>query len=277
MKGRLRGVIALGVVVLMRTSVATAGPWTPAKGHGQLIVTTSVYETTAPFDAEGRRQPYDSDGMFRKVEMNPYLEVGVTDRLALVLSAFASQQRFTNRFVDSSSAGLGDTSLRLRYRLTDSTPVLFAITGGIKLPTGQRSGSVRVSDGQRDLEVGAAAGGSLSQAARPPFWQLEANFRQRAGAPADELKLDASIGGYVHPRVMLVGQTTLTRGLRNADEPRAELNPTLSADYDLYRVQGSTVLSVTRVTRFQAGVYAHIGGRNTGGGGGVLASVWFTF
>jgi len=276
MTGRIQSVIALGLILLC-ASVATAGPWTPAKGHGQLIVTASAYETKAPFDREGRRQPYDSNGTFRKVEMNPYLEVGLTDRLALVVSAFASQQRFTTQLGNSSGAGLGDTSLRARYRLTDSTPVLFAVTGGIKLPTRKQSGAVRVADGQRDLEVGATVGGSMSQAARPPFWELETTFRQRAGAPADEIQVDASVGAYLHRRVMLVGQTMLTRGLHNADEIPGELNPTLSADYDLYRVQVSTVLSVTRLTRFQAGVYAHVGGRNTGSGGGLLTSVWLTF
>lgn len=275
MTGRIQGLIALGVVLLC-ASAAAAGPWTPPKGHGQLIVTASVYETSAPFDSEGRRRPYDSEGRFRKVELNPYLEVGMTDRLALVVSAFTSHQRFTTALRDSSSAGMGDTSLRLRYRVTDSTPVLFAVTGGIKLPTGNPGGAVRIADGQRDLEVGATMGGSLTQATHPPFWLLEAGFRQRSGPPGDELKLDASVGAYLHSRVMLMGQTSLTRGLRNADE-RSELNPTLSADYDLYRVQMSTVFTVTRLTRFQAGAFAHVGGRNTGSGGGVLTSLWVTF
>jgi hypothetical protein len=275
MTGCTRCLIALSVGLLC-ASEATAGPWTPAKGHGQLILTTAVYETSAPFDREGRRQPYGSEGKFRKIELNPYVEVGMTDRLALVVSAFTSHQRFSTAVAGFSSAGMGDTSLRLRYRVTDSTPVLFAVTGGIKLPTGHAGGAVRIADGQRDLEVAATIGGSLNRATYPPFWQVEAGFRQRAGAPADELKLDASVGAYLHPRVMLMGHTSLTRGLHNADE-RSELNPTLSVDYDLHRVQMSAVLTVTRVTRFQAGVFAHVSGRNTGSGGGVLTSLWLTF
>ena len=106
-------VLALGV----SSGVASAGPWTPARGHGQVIFGWTLYRTGEEFSDARDRESFGNDGEFSKNEINPYFETGITDRLALVGSFFASDQAYHNTFGHLDNHGLGDTELGLRYRL----------------------------------------------------------------------------------------------------------------------------------------------------------------
>jgi hypothetical protein len=273
-----RALCCLVMLVAASASDAAAGPWTPARGHGQVIVGWTFYETHDEFSRDGDRQPFQFDGAFRKSELNPYFETGLTDRLALVGSLFASSQEFGNSFGRLDNAGLGDMELGLRYRLTDmDRAVGVAVQGLAKLAAGGTGGTIALTNGQTDLEGRVALGGSLGRSSHPPFWNVDAGYRFRSSRPADEIRVDAALGAYVRPRVMLLGQVATITGMRNASGSSVHLNPTLAPDYDLYRVQGSVVVQVAPRVRVQGGAFAHAWGRNTGAGSGVLASVWLAY
>ena len=267
-------VLALGV----SSGVASAGPWTPARGHGQVIFGWTLYRTGEEFSDARDRESFRNDGEFSKSEINPYFETGITDRLALVGSFFASDQAYHNTFGHLDNHGLGDTELGLRYRLTGTDrPVIVAVQGGTKLATGKTGGAIALTNGQTDVEGRVLLGGSFGRSERPPFWNVDAGYRFRASDPADELRVDATIGAYLSRRVMLIGQADTITGMQNADPRARELNPTLTPDYDLYRLQGSVVVRVASRVRAQAGGFVHAWGRSTGAGGGIIASVWLEY
>lgn len=149
--------------------------------------------------------------------------------------------------------------------------------GLVKLPTAKASGSPNLGNRQLDLDARLVFGGAIGRSAQPPFWTVEGGFRFRAEGPADELRLEGTVGAYLHRRIMLLGQFAGTRGLKNNDQRLAGLDPTLSPDYDLMRGQASVVFSLTSSTRVQAGAFAHLAGRNTGAGTGALVSLWQGF
>jgi hypothetical protein len=270
--------LAIAAAGMMVASVAHAGPWTPARGHGQVILTGSFYRTEQLFDRDGDRLTFDFDGRFEKREFNPFIEFGLTDRLTLLLNLFMSKQQFSNQFSTLSNTGLGDSEVGLRLRLTRTdVPVLFAVQSVVKLATAEKGGEVALGNRQTDVDVRGVFGGSIGHGSQPPFWSVEAGFRKRTDGPADELKLDATLGVYVQRRIMLMAQLSGTKGLKNADQFDINGNPTLSPDYDLYRLQGSAVFTLAPRLRLQAGGFAHAFGRNTGAGGGGLVSAWVTF
>lgn len=258
-------------------SPATAGPWSPQRGHGQVIVTFSSYDTRETFTQSRDREPFEFDGRFDKVEVNPYVEVGITDRLTFVGSTFIVRSEFANSFGATSNAGIGDSTLGLRYRLTTTDrPVIVAVQGVVKAPTTD-DGEPNLGNEQVDLDGRLVIGGSLGKSSTPPFWTVESGFRYRAEGPADEIRLEGTIGAYPHRRLLLLGQAFATIGLKNNDQLLAGLDPTLSPDYDLLRVQGSVVVSIAGRSRVQAGAFVHAAGRNTGAGSGFLVSWWQQF
>jgi hypothetical protein len=273
-----RVVVSTIVALGLGTGVASAGPWTPAKGHGQVIFGWTLYRTGEEFSASRDRESFGNEGVFSKNEINPYFETGLTDRLAFVGSFFASDQGYRNSFGHLDNHGLGDTELGLRYRMTGTDrPVIVAFQGSTKLATGKSDGAIALTNGQTDVEGRVLLGGSFGRSERPPFWNVDTGYRFRAGDPADELRVDATIGAYLSRRVMVVGQADTITGMRNADPRARELNPTLTPDYDLYRMQGSVVVRVASRVRAQAGGFFHAWGRSTGAGGGVIAALWLEY
>jgi hypothetical protein len=269
------GVMLVFVLALARPAVA--GPWSPERGHGQVIVTFASYSTRESFTQESDRSSFGFDGKFRKAEINPYFELGLTDRLTFIGNTFVISSEFSNAFGSQENSGLGDSSIGLRYRFTDTNrPVIVAAQGMVKLPTAS-GGQPNLGNDQVDLDARLVLGGSLGKSSRPPFWTVEGGYRYRAEGPADELRLEATIGAYLHSHVMILGQVMGTKGLKNNDQVLAGLDPTLSPDYDLTRVQGSLVFTVATRSRIQAGGFAHAAGRNTGAGGGFLVAFWQSF
>ena len=269
--------LILTILLAAAAAPAAAGPWTPERGHGQVIATFAVYSTRESFTQQGDRAEFGFDGKFRKREINPYLELGVTDRLTFIANTFVIGSEFSNAFGAQKNSGLGDSTIGLRYRVTDTNgPVIVAMQGLVKLPTAG-SGQPNLGNRQVDVDGRLVVGGSLGKSSRPPFWTVEGGYRYRAEGPADELRFEGTLGVYVHARLMLLGQVTATKGLKNNDQVLAGLDPTLSPDYDLTRAQGSIVVSVATRSRIQAGAFVHAAGRNTGAGSGFLVSFWQTF
>ena len=273
-----RVVVSTVVALYLGGGVASAGPWTPARGHGQIIFGWTLYRTGEEFSDARNRVSFGNEGEFSKSEINPYFETGLTDRLTFVGSLFASDQGYRNTYGHLDNHGMGDTELGLRYRMTGTDrPVIVAVQGSTKLATGKTSGAIALTNGQTDVEGRVLLGGSFGSGERPPFWNVDAGYRFRAGDPADEVRVDAAIGTYLTRRVMLLAQADTITGMQNADPRARELNPTLTPDYDLYRLQGSVVVRVAPRVRAQAGGFVHAWGRSTGAGGGVIASVWLEY
>lgn len=270
--------LVAGISAVNGARPAAAGPWTPKAGHGQLIVNVNFYETQESFDQQRQPLRYDFDGRFRKRELNPYLELGLTDRLALLTNLFVSRQEFSNSFGTLSNTGLGDSEFGLRYRLTrDGSPVVFGVQGLAKFATSKQGGAIELANHQFDGELRATIGGSIGHASHPPFWNVDAGYRWRKGGPADEVRVDAALGLYLLPRLMALAQFGGITGMKNNDHVDAFNNPTITPDYDLYRLTGSAVVGLAEHLRLQVGGFRHVAGRNTGEGRGLLVSAWVTF
>lgn len=272
-----RHIVWLAALAVVGARPASAGPWSPERGHGQIIVTFGSYSTRESFTQSSDRESFGFDGKFRKSEINPYFELGLTNRLTFIANTFVISSEFSNAFGAQKNSGLGDSTLGLRYRFTETNrPVIVAAQALVKLDTAG-SGQPNLGNKQTDIDGRLVIGGAIGKSSRPPFWTVEGGYRYRDRGPADELRLEATIGAYLRPRLMVLGQVMETKGLKNNDQVLAGLDPTLSPDYDLTRVQGSLVVSLASRSRVQAGGFVHAAGRNTGAGGGFLVAFWQNF
>jgi hypothetical protein len=130
---------------------------------------------------------------------------------------------------------------------------------------------------QEDLEGRALVGRGATWGERHWYWDAEAAYRYRTGAPADQVRGDFTAGVDVLPRCLLLGQFFSIKGLRNGEALAANANPNAQSDFDLYKAQGSLVLRVGRKTRVQLGWEHTLAGRNTGRGGTYVLGLWQSF
>ncbi len=257
---------------------AVAAAWTSPKGHGQILFSTSYFQATRSFDTSGTLQRFGYGGQFRKIELNPYFEVGVTNRTSLLVNAFVPMLRFRNQFGSFKSAGSGDVEVGVRQRLTPvSKRTAFSVQTMFLFPTYSENRNPAPGNHQWDVEPRLQLGRSHPLEKRSLFWDVEAAFRYRSGAPADQLRFDATVGSDLASRFMLMGQGFAIKGLRNGTPIQLLNNPNLQSDFDLYKAQVSTVFRISRAVRVQTGYFRAFAGRNTGAGQGFVVSLWTNF
>ncbi len=228
------GLICVILHLLGREAFAAA--WTNGKGHGQIILTTSWFRTTQGYDRNGNLHRFGYGGSFRKFNINPYIEYGVTNRTTLVLNTTAPFLRYQDQFNAFSSSGLGDMEVGVRQRLTSSSSrTVVAVQGTTSFPTYSENRNPTPGNRQVDVEPRLLVGRGYQYESRSLFWNAETAFRLRTGAPADQVRLDGTIGANVNRRLMLMGQSFGIKGLRNGTRLYVGTNPNAQSDFDLYK------------------------------------------
>lgn len=257
---------------------AYGGAWTFPQGTGQVILNNVYYLASDEFTKSGNRRAFSNDGEFTKYEFNPYIEYGVRDDLTLVLNLFARRVAFSSDFSDDVNFGVADPEIGLRYRLTPpDARTIWAVQGHIKLPLAFPDGDPPLGNEQIDVDARVLVGRGFSIAGHWGYWDLQLAYRFRDEEPADEIKLEATLGVSLSARWLVIGQFFGTVGLRNGTSVRIGNNPTIDPNYDLYKAQLSVVYDLTKSVRLQLGYVRDLAGRNTGAGDAALLAVWFRF
>jgi hypothetical protein len=258
---------------------ASAAAWPQPEGHGLEVLTFSWYQTGSIFTERWTRQPLSKDGRFFKHEVNNYIEYGLTDRITLVGNFFYNPTlHFSDQTSNVQSSGFGDQEFAVRYGLNSgSSPMVWSIQGLVKIPTYTLSRNPPPGLGQTDYEIRLLNGHGWDAYGKHLFWNVEGAYRYRTQFPADEFRLDATIGADPFPRWTILAQMFTIKGFRNGELIAIPGNPTLNPNFDLIKGQLSVVYRVTTALRVQVGGSAPVAGRNTGAGAGVLLSIWWDF
>lgn len=255
-----------------------ADAWTQEQGHGQFILTASLFETSNTFDENGNATRFDYQGTFRQFLLNPYLEYGLTNRTTLVVNAFVPFLAFSNQYGRQTSAGLGDVETSLRRRLNSSeSPMPISAQLTILFPTYAATQQPAPGNHQVDVESKLMIGRSLRLAGHTGFGSLGAGYRYRTGAPADQFRSDATLGVDLSKRFMVMAQFFGITGMRNGQPLLFNGNPNAQSDFDLYKGQLSLVTRLAARTRLQLGWNDAFAGRSTGRGQTALVALWQDF
>jgi len=257
---------------------AHCGAWTQDAGHGQIIVTSSLFRTSTAFDQSGNRQLFSDDGRFRQSTLSSYFEYGLTSRNTFILNTTAPFLDFTNQYGKQTSAGLGDMEVSLKRRLNPvESPWAFSGQLTVMFPAYSATRNPAPGNHQEDVEVRFMAGRGATVAKRHLFWDAEVAYRYRSGAPADQVRSDGTVGMDLTRRLMVMGQFFAIKGLRNGEPLTANSNPNAQSDFDLYKYQPSVVLTLGHGSRLQFGWNNAFSGRNTGRGPATILALWKTF
>jgi hypothetical protein len=269
---RLRHLPVTALLILsgiLASSLAYGGAWTQKRGNSQLILTGLYYGADQMWDASGRERDQTK---YSKYELNPYYEYGLRDWVTLGANLsfpFAAQG-------EQSNAGIGDSEFFARFRLLARNGFVFSLQPLVKLPSPWSLRDAPVLSGDDyDVEMGASAGYGFTLFKLNHFVNLDAGYRYRFGTPQDQIKLAATAGFSVTPKWMILPQLFIAK---SAKMPASSAFTQSSGDdYDLTKLQLSAVYRLNSRLSLQAGAFAHIDGKNTGGGNGAMISIWRNF
>lgn len=255
-----------------------AEAWTQEAGHGQLILTASFFDIGTFFNPASKIQPFDYGGRFRKYELNPYLEYGLTPRVTAVLNVRIPYLEYSNDFNAQRSLGFGDIEAGLRRRFnSQESATVFSGQMTVLFPTYSMDRNPPPGNGQVDVDTRLLLGRGITFARRHGFWEIAGAYRYRSGPPADEFRSDATVGLDLTHRLMVMVQYFGITGLQNGRPFQVGTNPNVQSDFDLYKAQISLVVRMPHRTRFQIGWLDAFAGRNTGHGQEAIIAFWKDF
>jgi len=254
---------------------AGAAAWTQPAGQGLAIIKVDEYRSDTYWDRERHSQ---DTATYRKFELNPYLEYGVTDRATVGANLFVLK---VEQEGSGSSTGLGDVELFGRYRLYSGGWDSLALQFLLKLPTGyDKNDAVALGAGQVDAEIRLlyGRGGTYGSAAglRSWYYDVEAGLRKRYGEPTDELRLDWLAGWRPTPDwTFEIKQENILALARVSPPPGAAVSRW--ADYDLHKISVSVLYQLSTHIAGNVGLTYDIAGRNAGQGIAPYLAIWRRF
>lgn len=260
---RWRNAVATGgaVLAIAWPMPSLAGPWTPDAGESYNKVALNYFSGDSAF---GPEEPGFQD--FEDVNLTYYLELGITDRLAVITSVplkriSRTDLGATGAVIGNNTTGIGDVDVGLRYNfLRDS--VVLAAQVVFKAPYLYQANNVLpLGNGQEDIEGRLQLGKSLGKAG---YFAIDAGYRYRVGAPSDEIRYLLEYGVDVSKAVYL---RTKLDGILSVENDTPTLgalgNPTLPLAFDLAKLEGTAGYRISEQVGAELTVTHNLYGSNT--------------
>ncbi len=247
----------------------------PTAGNGQLFLTLGQYQAKSQFLEDKKSSNFSNNGKFTKYELSYYLLYSLRDNLAVFASGpMINNLKFSN---DSSSidfTGSGDQALGARYLLKKDYESVVALQALVTVPLYSDTANPGPGNGQNDVELRYLH--DLYQIMGIDFISLEAAYRHRLEAPADQMRLDIT-GGKSFKSFLLMGHIFYTQSLKNDKGIDSNVNPYVSKDYDLLKIGPSIAWKYKQTESLQLGILKDAYGRNIGDGHYIYLSWWKDF
>ncbi len=257
---KLAGGLLVVMALLAGAGPAVAGPWTQARGQGQLIVKYEDMRADRGFDPDGSLADLPAERRDRVAGV--FAEYGVTDRLTVQFKG--DWQSGEDAFVDYDGRGPIEIGVTWQvWRGERAAASLYAgyADGGEGRNAGYAAPGVGESDWEVRASVGRSFGGSGRWGPSGSFIDLQAARRMRQGLP-DETRIDATAGAHLNEDWMLLAQAF--GGQADDGGPRW-----LSVEASVVRDFGDWSL--------QAGWRQAVAGRETPESGGPVVAIWKRF
>lgn len=245
---------------------ASAGAWLQPAGHSQLIMSGTFTASPTGFDRSGEKVDIPD---YDKLEFSPYFEYGLTDDVTLVAQPQLRSVTIGNP-VDAHHTGLGYTDLGARLRFWSDDRSVLSGQALVRIPrVSDESDPAQAGSTDTEADIRLLYGRAFELGPWPAFVDTQLGYRWREGRPADQLRLDLTLGVRPRPDILLLAQSF------NTFSTPVSYN-FLDEDRE-HKVELSVVWDVTRHLSLQLGGIATIAGRNTLRERGMVAAVWWRF
>lgn len=224
------------VACVFALSVSAAHPAAFLMRQGEGAVTVSGYQTSGDeyYDQAGGLK---SRGRFRKQEAQVFLEYGLT--AALTLIAAAPYQRISVRAPKDGREGLGRSEFGVRTKLGEIGGWIVS-TQSSMLVAGARHGRGPALIGETDdqIDVRGLVARSFDLFGASAFVDVQAGYRFRTADPADEVRIDATLGWRLYPRLLLLAQSFNQIGVARWEGP-------IPLKQRIHKIQGALLFDLT--------------------------------
>ena len=255
---------AFALAALLTPEAAQAGAWTLPAGTGQVIVTGIHSESPTGYDDSGA---VNAIPRYTKDEAYVLVEYGVTDDVTLSVTPSYSHVDVPGGHVTS---GLGTTQFMARYRLAANDSGVISVQAGLSVPGKRRVDTLaQINTDGTEVDIRALGGSNFKLGTLSAFADLEAGYRFRSGAPANEFHLDATLGLRPARRLTLMLQlfNTISDGHGRPGFPANRYT----------NLDASLVWDLSKRVGLQIGALRTLSGRNALRERGVFSALWFKF
>jgi hypothetical protein len=262
----LRVVIVGFFILFTGNESAFAGAWTPLKNSLHVISTTEMTFASFLFDDEGNKV---AAPRLRRLESALHVDYGVTDWLS-ISGKTTFEKTDISAPVVSSYTGVGYTELGARARFWQGTQGVASIQSSVRLPGASDAlNPAEAGHTQSEWDLRALSGYHFSLRGWQGFAEAQAAYRFRFGDPADEVRLDLTLGVRPYRKVMFMAQSFNTLSVGEALNGYTQLQE--------YKMQVSSVWDVSPCMSLQMGARTTLAGRNIWQEQTYFGGVWTKF
>lgn len=269
----------LPAIALLVAGPCLAGAWVQDEGAALVILKASHSDSPRAFDDGHHRRSFPNGGSSRQDQLNLYVEYGLSPDLSFIGNFYANEMRYGDdgSYGKHTTRGLGDQEIGLRYRLGPGEgPWTGAAQFLVSIPAYDRDDEPALGLGDYGAELRYSVGRGYRLGTRSGYVDMGMAVRLRGADAADEVRVDIASGVALAPRWMAIAELNVIQGLGNG----SGANPTnfiASNNYDLTKLQLSTLYTLPGGSQLQAGYQRPVAGRNTGAGGAVFVAAWWRF
>ncbi|MDA8155259.1 MAG: hypothetical protein M0Z52_02230 [Actinomycetota bacterium] len=227
------------------------------------------------YDGDTFWGPNHGGPYYHKLEINPYLEYGITKNLTAGVNAYIENIKNS---ADGSNSGFGDIEVFGRYRLWNDLHSVISAQLLVKVPDAYDHHSKPLLGlGQYDAEGRILYGRWWKWGKHFWFIDAEGAFRKRLGPPADEVRLDWMMGWKSAGEKWEIDfkQENIISLRNNSGVIAAD--PYQPVNYDLSKATLSALYWAGQKTGLQAGLAQDFYGRNAGLGTMPFLALWEKF
>ncbi|APO96476.1 hypothetical protein [Xanthomonas vesicatoria] len=296
--------LALSCALAALPGSAIAGAWTRPQGDTLVIVKALHGDGTGWFDDSHHRGDFANNGRSRQDQLNVYVEHGLSDNLSVIGNFYFTEVGFNNDEpvngapgrARRSTTGFADQEIGLRYALPSAPDDVWrsSVQALVSIPAYGRSKTYHPNNPGRDpalglgdygLELRYSRGRGYTLGGRNGYVDLGGAVRLRGSAASDEVRVDASSGLSLTPSWLLLGEVNVIQGLGNGRNDAFVVGTTpgdsgfvaTGTNYDLTKLQLSTLYTAPGGSQWQVGYQQPVMGRNTGAAGGPFVAAWWRF
>jgi hypothetical protein len=229
------------VLSALLPSTALAGAWLLPPGDWSTEIRGSFFNADTYRNIDGDRATLPGGGVMEQRSLSAWNEFGWKDHLGVMVAIpFVSTSR---RFADDSrlpsQTVLGDMVLGARYALKGGATAL-ALNAMWKAPMGyNRLIQPAPGTGQQDLTGTLAFGAPIGSSG---FIELEAGYRYRFDAPADQIVAAGNAGFWIG-NLLIGGRYEGAAAAGDGETPTDKITEHLAGPVFLYRVDDHIDLS----------------------------------
>jgi hypothetical protein len=274
---RLFSLAILLVLLLGAAHGARAGAWGQEQGKGLIISNVSYYSANTYWDKKGKVR--DSGGVFIKREFNPYVEYGLIEGWTLTFNGFYDylSQTTANGGPKYSAQGVQDLEFGVQRQIYKNGGFVAAVKGSVIAPTGYGLYTLPTFGYSRTgAQADLMAGYGWQAFNRNMFLDWDVGYRAYKGYPSNQVRSLFTFGTDLTKVFQLLFQADLQYGVDNGNDVRLD-KMSLASYYRLLKQVSQLRVRLNDSNSFTVGMALHLWGRNTGMGGGPVASYWYSF